>query len=71
MIYTKVPQNQTDIRTTFDPVSLLRPLQRGKNSKNISSDTVNPLTEHSTDTLQREGERMYGSGRLERCLYYI
>jgi hypothetical protein len=71
MIYTKVPKNQTDIRTTFDPVSLLRPLQRGKKSKNISSDTINPLTEHSTDTLQREGERMYGSGRLERCLYYI
>ena len=73
LIYTKVPKNQTDIRTTYDPVSLLRPFQRGNKAKTIQSETKNPLTEHSTETLDRE-QRMYGgnvSKVNERGLYYI
>ena len=71
LIYIKVPKNQTDIKTTYDPVSLLRPLQRGNKAKTIKSETKNPLTEHSTDTLDRF-DRMYGSGRVnERGLYYV
>jgi hypothetical protein len=73
LIYTKVPKNQTDIKTTYDPVSVLRPLQRGNKAKTINSETKNPLTEHSTETLDREPiNRMYGSGRInERGLYYV
>jgi len=71
VLYTKVPKMQTDIRTTYDPISLLRPLQRGRKAKTIQSNTVNPLIEHSTDTLKREPtDRLYGSGRInERGLY--
>lgn len=46
------PKNQTDIRTSFDPVSILRPLQKGK-VRTIKSKTYNPLTEHSVAVLGR------------------
>lgn len=51
----KVPEKQTDIRTTLDPVSILRPFQRGSKIQNILSKTLNPLTEHSFygDVLKR------------------
>eukprot|EP01040_Poterioochromonas_malhamensis_P000306 gene306-323_t len=50
----KVPDNQVNIRTTLDPVSVLQNLQY-KNGKEviIPSKTLNPLTEHTSDVLSR------------------
>ena len=71
LIWYSVPQNQTDIRTTNDPVSLLRPLERGKKAIELSSYTFNPFTEHRTDVLNDHYQSpiMIGSGRNERGLY--
>lgn len=50
----KANANQYDIKTSFDPVSALRPLERKNgNEQNIHSTTWNPLTEHSTAVLNR------------------
>ena len=49
----KVSEKQTDIRTTLDPVSILRPLQQGSDYQNIWSKTLNPLTEHMGSVLNR------------------
>lgn len=49
----RVSKNQTDIRTSGDAVSLLRPLQKGKKAVTIPSNTINPLKEHSTETLNK------------------
>lgn len=60
----KVPEHQTDIKTTFDPVSFLRPAQKGKEAENIHSISYNPLTEHLPDVLKRVGDEKYwGKGR--------
>jgi hypothetical protein len=49
-----VPENQTDIRTESDPVSILRPLQKGKETEKIKSNWFsNPLIEHSVNVLER------------------
>ena len=48
-----VSSNQTDVKTGADPVSFLRGFQSGGNTNVLKSDTYNPLTEHSTDTLSR------------------
>lgn len=61
----KVPEKQTDIRTTLDPVSILRPLQRGKKYQHILSKTLNPITEHSFfgDVLKRANPaKWWGKG---------
>lgn len=64
----KVPSYQTDYRGETDPVSILRPLQRGKKAVTLTKDksvlkrikkvVLNPvrsvLQEHATDILQRE-----------------
>jgi hypothetical protein len=42
----KVPKNQTDMRTSRDAVSILRPLQKGKKEITIKSDSLNLLKEH-------------------------
>ena len=52
-LFHKVKDNQTDIKTKYDPVSFLRGFQRGKKSQVINSTTFNPLTEHSTAVLGR------------------
>lgn len=52
-IFNSVPSNQTDYKTTLDPVSFLRPLQNGNNYENIPSYTINPYVEHATQTLNR------------------
>ena len=49
----KVKKNQTDIKTSSDPVSFLRGLQKGKKAKVMKSKTINPLKEHSVDVLNR------------------
>jgi len=58
-----VPKNQTDVKTGLDPVSFLRGTQRGNKATVINSKTYNPLTEHSTDTLDRiHEEQIIGEG---------
>jgi hypothetical protein len=72
LLYKKVPEKQTDIKTTFDPVSILRPLQQGNEYQNIISKTLNPLTEHLGSVLGRinpnkwwgKGLKGAGSGAL-------
>jgi hypothetical protein len=50
----KPKQNQYDIRTKLDPVSILKNIvPKNKNDVTIKSKTYNPLTEHFTDTLNR------------------
>lgn len=48
-----VGKHQTDYKTSRDPVSVLRGLQKGKKAKLIKSKTFNPLTEHGTSVLDR------------------
>jgi len=72
LVLYSVPSNQTDIRTTRDPVSFLRPLERGKKAIVLPSQSLNPFTEHSTDVLnQIQSPTMFGSGFCERCLYAL
>ena len=57
----KVKKNQTDIKTSKDPVSFLRGLQKGKKAKVIKSKSFNPITEHSVNVLDRlDGNEMLG-----------
>jgi hypothetical protein len=70
----KLPKNQTDIRTSRDPVSILRPFQKANNKEiTIPSKTLNPFREHSTDVLSRmHEETLFGGVRgkvSEACLY--
>jgi hypothetical protein len=61
----KVSEKQTDVRTKYDPVSILRPYQKGNDAIEIESTTWNPLAEHKTDTLKRLDEDvMIGRGSL-------
>ena len=59
----KVPKNQTDIRTSNDVVSILRPFQKGKKAITIPSDSFNLLDEHKTDKLEKLNGVMIG-GKL-------
>jgi len=53
-VLSSVPDKQYDIKTSGDPVSKLRGLQRGKKAIVIKSKTFsNPLTEHSINVLDR------------------
>lgn len=50
----RVGEHQTDIKTSGDPVSVLRGFQKGNKAKVIQSEKgANPISEHSTDTLSR------------------
>ena len=48
-----IGNNQTDIKTSNDPVSFLRQYQKGNKAINIPSNSNSLLTEHKTDTLGR------------------
>ena len=62
-LFTRVPKSQTDIRTQYDPVSFLRPFQRGNKAETIKSTTKNPLAEHKTSVLGRlDPRKLFGSG---------
>jgi len=61
-IFTKVPKKQTDIKTTYDPVSFLRKLQRGNKPVIIKSESSNILEEHKGKVLQRKPKKIYGRG---------
>jgi hypothetical protein len=66
-LFSKVPNNQTDIKSSGDPVSLLRPLQRGNKPVILKSDTSNPITEHKLGVLDNV-DAMYGTG-IYRKIY--
>lgn len=52
-IATKTAKNQTDIRTSRDPVSFLSKFQKHSNAPiTIKSKTLNPITAHSTQDLK-------------------
>lgn len=45
--------NQYEIRSSLDPVSILKPFQKDKSNIVIPATTYNPLTEHSYKVLER------------------
>lgn len=58
-----ISKKQTDIKTTRDPVSILRGTQKGNAPVVLKSKTYNPLAEHSTETLGRvEENKIIGEG---------
>jgi hypothetical protein len=66
----KVSDKQYDVRTAYDPVSILRPHQGGKEEQTIESITFNPLAEHKTDTLKRlDEDTLIGRGRMSSMMY--
>ena len=52
-INKKISKNQTDIKQSLDPVSLLRGFQRGNEAVVLKSKTYNPFKEHSSTTARR------------------
>lgn len=59
----KIKENQVDIRTKLDPVSILQPLEKGSADIVIPSKSLDPLKEHSSNVLDRLPEDMVvGSG---------
>lgn len=59
----KTSDKEINIRTSGDPVSALLPIKNNQRTITIPSKTYNPLTEHSTDTLNRLPEnQIIGSG---------
>ena len=52
-VQRKNDKNQTDVRTKNDLVSKLSFLQSGGKHVLINSESKNPLTEHSTNVLDR------------------
>lgn len=62
-------KNQTDIRTTSDPVSAFRsPFASKKKSINIDADTTDPLKSHSYTNLDKLGDQMIGEGIRDSAL---
>jgi phosphotransferase system IIB component len=55
-------KNQTDIKTSNDPVSMLNKFSKNKASV-IKSEGWDPLKEHTVDVLDRvDDNKVYGSG---------
>ena len=55
-LFKKQKKNETIIRSTFDPVSALHtwsPFASSKNTINIKAKSYSPLSEHSSDILER------------------
>ena len=44
----RLPSNETSIRTSRDPVSMFRFLERSRNKRTVPIKTLNPLTAHGT-----------------------
>ena len=64
-LYKKPLDNEYNVRTTLDPVSILLPYSKHYNDKvtTIPSQTINPLAEHKTDVLDRlPMDTMIGQG---------
>lgn len=65
----KNPKKQTDIRSNLDPVSALRPLQKGGDVVEIKNKTFNPVKEHQVKILDRlNPDKMIGRGIVRRKL---
>lgn len=65
----KIKDNQVDIRTKKDPVSILQQFQKGSSDIIIPSTSNNLLKEHSTNVLDRLDENMIvGNGRWKRTV---
>lgn len=63
----KLPDKQTDIKGTLDPISVLRPLQRGGEVVKIDNETWNPIKEHQVNILDRlEPDKLIGKGLVKR-----
>ena len=63
----KIKDNQFDIRTKKDPVSILQQYQKGSEDIVIPSTSSNPLKEHTVNVLDRLNENMVvGVGRWQR-----
>lgn len=64
-LISSVPKNQYDIKTTNDPVSKLRGLQRGKKAVIIKSGIIsNPITEHGINVLDRLPQNQMIGGNI-------
>ena len=61
-LLTKVPEKQTDIKSSRDPVSFLRGFQRGNSAIVIDAETNNPISEHTTSILKRKQDEIFGTG---------
>jgi len=66
-ILKKPSDKEYNIRSSIDPASVLLPLEKGKNTFTIPSQTFNPVAEHSTNILDRLPEdTMIGRGHLKK-----
>jgi len=59
---TTKQKNQYDIKSSGDIVSSLNPFSKNKFEKIIKAKTINPLTEHSIDILNRSNDEIVGYG---------
>jgi hypothetical protein len=59
----RVPKNQYDVRRSCDVVSALPQVNRNKHT--IKAESWNPLTEHKTEVLLREPDKVYGKQPLQ------
>jgi hypothetical protein len=55
--FKKTNKNQTNIRTSNDVVSILKPLVQNKNTRTIKSDSYNPLKAHSFGGLDKMNQQ--------------
>ena len=64
-------KNQYDIASSKDVVSSLNPFSGNKFEKVIEAKTSNPLTEHSSDILERLGDETvgYGLSKIQSVLF--
>ena len=66
MLFKDKNKNQTDINTSYDPVSFMRSFERKNgNEVNIASQTINPFTEHTANVLDRLGSNTIIGGSVE------
>ncbi len=62
-------KNQTDVRTSIDPVSAFRsPFASKKKSITLDADTKNPVEAHSYEALEQLGDEMIGEGIAETVM---
>ena len=62
-LFRNNPDNQTDIRTDKDVVSLLSPFQKHKKDTiTIHHDGFNPISAHTPDDLSKLGDELVGAG---------
>jgi len=62
-LFRKNPENQTNIRTDKDVVSLLSPFQKHKKDTiTIHHDGFNPISAHTPDDLSKLGDELVGAG---------